>query len=235
MKTSTISCKVHPPADSSVINSMNLPRQNKTQAFTLIELLVVIAIIVVLAGITSGGVGLVKRQVAKAVTKARFAEYISAIELLKNDNGFYPNFGEETSSDGDLTFPQSRGWTDFWKTLYAMKSPEESPDLERLGSDEARALGNPRRKQHLKPSDENHFRLSGGELDWNTIKGVYKESKKDREQIFLIIDMDGDGKFENPDPKNNDEYPFVNKSIGFYSKDIKKGSEGEILFKTWQD
>ena len=80
---------------------MNSKKNSRVNGFTLIELLVVIAIIVVLAGITSGGVGLVKRQVAKAVTKARFSEYISAIELLKDDNGYYPTFGEQPSQDGE--------------------------------------------------------------------------------------------------------------------------------------
>ncbi len=38
---------------------MNSKKNSRVNGFTLIELLVVIAIIVVLAGITSGGVGLV--------------------------------------------------------------------------------------------------------------------------------------------------------------------------------
>ena len=219
---------------------MNSKKNCRVNGFTLIELLVVIAIIVVLAGITSGGVGLVKRQVAKAVTKARFSEYISAIELLKDDNGYYPTFGEQPSQDGDLIFPPSGGsdgdWTDFWKTIYALKSPEESgPELEKLDSKEARALGNPRRKQKLKPSDDNHFKQSGGELDWSTIKGLHKESKKDRERVYLVIDMDDDGKFENPDPKTQREYQYINKSLGFFSVEVKNGNEGKILFKTWDN
>ncbi len=212
----------------------------RTRGFTLIELLVVIAIIVVLAGLTSGGVGIVKRQVAKAVAKARFSEYIGAIAMLENDNGYYPTFGEQPSSSGDLIFPpqgsSNADWTDFWKTLYATKSPEESgSNPEKLDSQEARELGNKRRRQYLKPSDENHFKSRGGELDWSTIKGLYKESKKDREHVYVVIDMDDDGKFENPDPKTQGKYPYVNKSVGFFSLEVKNGSEGKLLFKTWED
>ena len=109
---------------------MNSKKNCRVNGFTLIELLVVIAIIVVLAELPLVEVGLVKRQVAKAVTKARFSEYISAIELLKDDNGYYPTFGEQSSQDRDLIFPPSGSsdgdWTDFWKTICTLKSPEES-------------------------------------------------------------------------------------------------------------
>lgn len=219
---------------------MNATKYNRMRGFTLIELLVVISIIVILVSLTTGGVHMVRKKVDKSVAKARFSEYIAAIDLLKNDNGYYPTFGEQPSSDGDLIFPQSgdanADWTDFWKTIYALKSPEESGgDPEKLGSKEARELGNPRRKQHLKPSDENHYKHTGGELDWSTIKGMLKESRRDRERIYVVIDMDDDGKFENPDPRTKGKYHYVNKSIGFFSREVKGGGEGKILFKTWDD
>ena len=72
-------------------------------------------------------------------------------------------------------------------------------------------------------------------MDWSTIKGLYKESKKDREHVYVVIDMDDDGKFENPDPKTQGKYPYVNKSVGFFSLEVKNGSEGKLLFKTWED
>ena len=219
---------------------MKAIKNQRIRGFTLIELLVVIAIIVILSGLTTGGVGVVRRQVAKAVTKARFSEYIAALDLLKIDNGYYPAFGEQPDSDGDLTFPpqgtSDADWTDFWRTLYAMKSPDESGgDSEKLDSKDAKALGNPKRKQHLKPSDENHFKESGGDLDWSTIKGLYKERKKDKANVYLVIDLDDDGKFKNPDPKSQNKYEYVNKSVGFYSLEVKNGSEGKLLFKTWED
>ena len=222
---------------------MKSTNHKRPRGFTLVELLLVISIITILASMTMVGIGVVMNNVKKAVAETRFQEIVSAIELCKNDNGYYPAFAIEPSASGDLIFPKAGGqdddWTDFWKTMYALKSPEESGsnDYEKLDSAEARELGNPRRKQYLKPSDDNHHRDRAGKMDWSTIKGMYKnKKKKDRERLFVVIDLDGDGKFENPDPRTREKYEHINQSVGFYSQEIKgDDGEGKILFKTWPD
>jgi prepilin-type N-terminal cleavage/methylation domain-containing protein len=205
---------------------------NREKGFTLIELLVVISIIVILASLTTVTVTSVRVRVKQTVAKARFSEYVAAIKLCKSDNGYFPDFGIQSSEDEDeLIFPDVSGadsdWTDFWKTLYALKSQDES--LER---DEAKELGNPKRRKYLSPSDDNHH-LDQGVLDWTTIKGMYDAKKKGREQVFLIIDLSGVGKFKNPDPRTQKKHEYINQSVGFYSQEVKGGNLGKVLFSTW--
>jgi len=212
----------------------------RARGFTLIELLVVISIIVILASLTTVTVTSVRARVKQAVAKARFAEYVAAIKLCESDNGYAPDFGiEPNGTSGDLIFPDVSGadsdWTDFWKTLYALKSPDESGAgaFESLERDQARELGNPKRRKYLMPSDDNHHLDQAGDLDWTTIKGMYDSKKKAREQVFLVIDLDGDGRFENPDPRSRNKHEYINKTVGFYSREVKGGSLGKVLFSTW--
>jgi len=65
----------------------------KKQGFTLIELLTVIAIIGILAGIIIPSVGAVRNSAKKAKTQAMFSQWASAIELFRQDYGYYPTFG----------------------------------------------------------------------------------------------------------------------------------------------
>ena len=75
----------------------------KKPAFTLIELLVVIGIIGILAAIFVPAAGAARTSLTKTKTKARFNEWITAIGQYKNSYGFYPTFGQtSTSSTSDL-------------------------------------------------------------------------------------------------------------------------------------
>ena len=219
---------------------MKANTHNRARGFTLIELLVVISIIVILASLTTVTVTSVRIKVKKTVAKARFSEYVAAIKLCETDNGYFPDFGiKPTGSSEDLIFPEESGsspdWTDFWKTLYGLKSPDESGAgiFESLDRDQAREFGNPKRRKYLVPSDDNHHLDQAGELDWTTIKGMYDAKKKRREQVFLVIDLDGDGRFEYPFPRTRMNYEYINKSVGFYSQEVKDGGLGKILFATW--
>jgi general secretion pathway protein G len=219
---------------------MKANAHNRERGFTLIELLVVISIIVILASLTTVTVTSVRIKVKQAVAKARFSEYMAAIQLCESENGYFPDFGiEPNGSSGDLIFPDASGadsdWTDFWKTLYAKKSPDESgPSAsESLERDQAREFGNPKRRKYLTPSGDNHHLGQSGNLDWTTIKGMYDVKKKSREQVFLVIDIDGDGRFENPDPRTRKKHEYINKSVGFYSQEVKGGTLGKVLFSTW--
>lgn len=61
------------------------------KAFTLIELLTVIAIIGILAAIIIPTVGSVKTSANKAKTKVQFNQWSGAIELFKQEYGYYPD------------------------------------------------------------------------------------------------------------------------------------------------
>lgn len=68
------------------------------KAFTLIELLTVIAIIGILAGIIVPTVGAVRERANVAKTKSMFSQWIGAIELFRQEYGYYPNIGTGTES-----------------------------------------------------------------------------------------------------------------------------------------
>lgn len=62
----------------------------KNSAFTLIELLTVIAIIGILAGILIPTVGAVRDSANKARTKTQFSQWATALDLFKQEYGYYP-------------------------------------------------------------------------------------------------------------------------------------------------
>lgn len=72
---------------------MTHQRPNHTRGFTLIELLTVIAIIGILAGIIIPTVGAVQQNAKKSKTKAMYSQWASAMDLFRQDYGYYPTFG----------------------------------------------------------------------------------------------------------------------------------------------
>jgi len=72
----------------------------KKQHFTLIELLTAMAIVMILAGITIGGISYASARADQAKTLATMAEFETALEDYKNDYGAYPVFsGKVNLSD----------------------------------------------------------------------------------------------------------------------------------------
>jgi prepilin-type N-terminal cleavage/methylation domain-containing protein len=64
------------------------------KAFTLIELLTVIAIIGILAGIIIPTVGSVRTSANKARTKVQFSQWSGALEMFKQEYGYYPDISD---------------------------------------------------------------------------------------------------------------------------------------------
>lgn len=79
---------------------MNAPNTRPPRGFTLIELLVVIAIIVVLAGLTIGGMGYVQQKQAREQAKVQIGMLQMALEEYKADTGQYP--GEDPDAQGQV-------------------------------------------------------------------------------------------------------------------------------------
>jgi prepilin-type N-terminal cleavage/methylation domain-containing protein len=75
---------------------MHIDRGNQSsltrrQAFTLIELLTVIAVIGILAAIIIPTVGGAQDSATRAKTKAQFGQWAAAMELYRQEYGFYPD------------------------------------------------------------------------------------------------------------------------------------------------
>lgn len=66
----------------------------RSSAFTLIELLTVIAVIGILAAITISTVSGAGDSATRAKTKAQFSQWAAAMELFRQEYGFYPNIAE---------------------------------------------------------------------------------------------------------------------------------------------
>jgi general secretion pathway protein G len=83
---------------------MNLPtRPTLRPGFTLIELLAVITIIVILAGLTVGGMSYVNEKQAMEKAKVQIKLLENAIEEYKLDNGSYPGTTANTPVAGNVS------------------------------------------------------------------------------------------------------------------------------------
>lgn len=74
--------------------------QRDERGFTLMELLVVVTIIVILAGITLGGMSLVQQKTARDKAKVQIKLLESAIEDYQSDNKSYPSSPEPGGENG---------------------------------------------------------------------------------------------------------------------------------------
>jgi prepilin-type N-terminal cleavage/methylation domain-containing protein len=218
------------PSTHTFIDPSNSRKHSK--GFTLIELLTVITIIGILAGLSMVGINAAKNKTLEAVTAARYSTYIKAIKEYYSDYGYYPEFGQSTGGSGQdliLELVDPAVVADFWKTLYGYKTPDEwdSGRKTRLDADEAKRLGNRKRRHYLEPNSENHYLTDSGDMDWGTIQSASKTPN--RQQVVVMIDLTNDGKLPNPDPRTNQKREFINSSIAFYAL----SRSGKIAFKTW--
>jgi prepilin-type N-terminal cleavage/methylation domain-containing protein len=141
-------------------------RHSSTRAFTLIELLSVIAVIAILAAILIPTVGSVRVSANKAKTRAQFSQWATAMELFRQEYGYYPALDR----DGDRLLDTDR----FVVALTGRNLDGSTPtDL----------LGNRKRITF--------YRLSAGELD---LTGARLVDAFGNTAIAVLVDRNGDGR-----------------------------------------
>ena len=76
----------------------------KKRYFTLVELMAVMVIIIVLAGITIGGIMFATGKADKAKTISKMTEFEAALEAYKNDYGIYPIYPTTQNTSGKRNY-----------------------------------------------------------------------------------------------------------------------------------
>jgi prepilin-type N-terminal cleavage/methylation domain-containing protein len=107
--------KTHPMPP---LRSAPSARRRRAAGFTLVELLTVVTIIVILAGLTIGGLSFFARRQNEAKTKVQLKLLADAIENFKYDYGVYPPL---PSAEGTEQFTEASGegeTTELWMALF---------------------------------------------------------------------------------------------------------------------
>ncbi|MBE6400827.1 MAG: prepilin-type N-terminal cleavage/methylation domain-containing protein [Opitutales bacterium] len=161
----------------------------KKRGFTLIEILVVIAIIGLLAAIMIPVAGGAKDALTKTKSKARFNEWVTAVEQYKMTYGFYPTLGQNTPSGSDAHFNLANGSNSeaFVKSLYG-KDPETGDKL--TGSE--RTKYNRKATTFCEFSGED-FTQASGEVEFGKLVDGFGNNN-----IHIVMDTTGNGRVEIP-------------------------------------
>ena len=116
MMTTPIHGTFHQHKSEPCRDSM-VPMPQRLSAFTLVELLGVITIIGILAGLTLGAAGAVRRHGATSQAKTEIAALQAACERFFADNNAYPT---NTSADPSSSFsPTATAYTTAGQTLFS--------------------------------------------------------------------------------------------------------------------
>ncbi len=167
---------------------LRFPRHRASGGFTLMELLVVISIIVILAGLTVGGMSFVSAKTAMEKAKTQLGLLEMGIEKYYQDNGSYPNY---PSSSG-------RGSSRLYQYLYQNAIRDGEAYLDELDPDN-NAQGwldnSSRRTTIIDPwGTEYYYRMGNGAInpdfdlwsagpDGNTDPNGYPYSDGDRQSM----------------------------------------------------
>lgn len=188
--------------------------QRKTLcAFTLIELLTVIAIIGILASILIPTVGRVREQANIATSKARLSQYMSAIESFKGEYNYYP-FSDIAISE-QLSLSSVANSREFYETLSARDISDNDKVFE----------GGNRRGIGFYSFSEVELSDGAGSSAEDTIVDAF-----DNNNIIIMIDHDGDGLLDVPDPSSPNSTIEIRAKLTAYVE-TANGNPGYYLYE----
>ena len=202
----------------------------KKRGFTLIEILVVIGIIGLLAGIMIPVAGGAMDAMTRTKTKARFNEWVTAVEQYKMAYGFYPTLGQNAPAGSDAHYNLGNGSNSeaFVKSLYG-KDPETGEKLK--GSE--RTKYNRKATTFCEFSGED-FTQGDGSIEFGKLADGFGNNN-----IHLVMDTTGNSRVEIPsqylpedatDDESN-EKGMMGKVIIFTSE--KDGDDYESVY-SWR-
>ena len=159
----------------------------RIKAFTIIELLTVITIVAILASILVPVVGQVRKKTAIATSKAKIAQYLTALEGFKAEYGYYP-FTQYLDGNGLIELDTPKMSQRFVETLSARSIKDSTRSVA--------GEGNRRRIQFYVFSDDE---ISDGSesnfIKKNTVIDSFGNNK-----ICFVFDHNGDGILRVPVP-----------------------------------
>jgi prepilin-type N-terminal cleavage/methylation domain-containing protein len=155
----------------------------KRSGFTLIELITVIAVIAILSTILISSVGGANASAKKAKTRAQFSQWGSAIELFRQEYGYYPDFDAGIGGTFDSVINSQAESELFMEALGGRAAADNAP---LVSGDRGFLAGNTKSIRFLSfgtddPTDEANPQLQDG--FGNT-------------EIALLFDRDYDGMIE---------------------------------------
>lgn len=209
------------------------PTANRS-GFTLIELITVIAVIAILSTILISTVGGANASAKKAKTRAQFSQWGSAIELFRQEYGFYPDFeGGASGGSFDWVIDSPEHTILFFETLSGKKmNGDLLEDTDSFGGYDA---GNTKGIRFLS--------FGSGDLT-ESISPELQDGFGNTE-IAVLFDRDYDGMIEIGSDEDYDTAPEVkNLSPGLESGDIVRtgvifyspgvGNSDNDVVKSWE-
>ena len=180
------------------------------KGFTLIELLMVIGIIGILAGILIPAVGAVKKQANVAASKAQLSNYLTAIIMFKGEYGFFP-FPAAQIDNGENV----NELIDFMETL----SGRDADGAVSTGGINRRGIG-------FHSFSESEFLLDGED----TIDDPVIADRFGNQNIFIVIDGDGDGEITVPQSSGEGTKVLKAAVTAYVTADSNLGSPDYYLY-----
>lgn len=215
--------------------AQSLRSEGKRSGFTLIELIAVIAVIAILSTILISTMGGANASAKKAKTRAQFSQWGSAIELFRQEYGYYPTFPNQlVNGDGSTTAQIVQ----FREVLTGRGTGSGTPPAFQSTTENGSSPQNPKRIQFLSIG-QGEF---AGELlqdgFGNTVIAVLTDTNYDG-MIKIQVEANGGDYVESevPDLSATQTAPLgtndiVRTGVLFYSPGL--GNSNSDVVKSWE-